>query len=95
MTENLHGELDELARQRGLGEAYYDYRGELKYFSKEARVAILKAMGVPVEGTTTPSGPSLPLWERDGERGASRTSNFEAAPSPQPSPLKGEGISKK
>jgi 4-alpha-glucanotransferase len=41
--------LDELARRRGLGEAYYDYRGELRHFSAPARRAILQAMGVPVD----------------------------------------------
>jgi 4-alpha-glucanotransferase len=40
--------LDHLAWSRGLGEAYYDYRGELKRFSRETRSAILAAMGCDV-----------------------------------------------
>lgn len=38
--------LNELAALRGLGEAYYDHRGELRYFMPAARHAILQAMGV-------------------------------------------------
>jgi 4-alpha-glucanotransferase len=45
----LDGMLNELAKQRGLGEAYYDHRGELRYFSPAARGAILRAMGLPVD----------------------------------------------
>jgi len=45
----LHQLLNELARQRGLGEAYYDHRGELRYFSYESRRAILRAMGLQAE----------------------------------------------
>ena len=37
-----------LAWLRGLGEAYYDYRGELRSFSAETRIAILGAMGCDV-----------------------------------------------
>lgn len=44
--------LNDLARLRGLGEAYYDHRGELRYFSAEARRAILQAMGVAVDDVT-------------------------------------------
>jgi 4-alpha-glucanotransferase len=40
--------LDHLAWSRGLGEAYYDYRGQLKHFSRETRSAILAAMGCDV-----------------------------------------------
>jgi 4-alpha-glucanotransferase len=40
--------LDHLAWSRGLGEAYHDYRGELKFFSRETRRAILAAMGCDV-----------------------------------------------
>jgi 4-alpha-glucanotransferase len=34
-----------LARLRGIGDAYYDYRGELQYFSVATKAAILQAMG--------------------------------------------------
>jgi 4-alpha-glucanotransferase len=37
--------LDELARLRGIGDAYHDYRGELRHFSAETKAAILSAMG--------------------------------------------------
>jgi len=40
--------LDHLARSRGIGDAYYDYRGELKPFSARTKTAILAAMGCNV-----------------------------------------------
>jgi GNAT superfamily N-acetyltransferase len=40
--------LDQLARARGLGDAYHNYRGELKVFSRETRAGILAAMGCDV-----------------------------------------------
>jgi 4-alpha-glucanotransferase len=40
--------LDSLARSRGIGDAYYDYRGELKPFSARTKTAILAAMGCNV-----------------------------------------------
>lgn len=40
--------LDQLARRRGIGEAYYDYRGELRPFSPRTKTAILAAMGCNV-----------------------------------------------
>jgi len=43
MTDAL---LNELAALRGLGEAYYDHRGELRYFAPTTRSAVLQAMGV-------------------------------------------------
>jgi len=49
MSEALQTLLDQLAARRGLGEAYYDHRGELHYFSKDARRAILRAMGLQVD----------------------------------------------
>jgi 4-alpha-glucanotransferase len=53
MTESYDALLTQLARLRGLGDAYYDHRGELRYFSVAARRAILSAMNVPVENETT------------------------------------------
>jgi 4-alpha-glucanotransferase len=41
--------LDHLARSRGIGDAYYDYRGELKAFSPATKTAILAAMGCRVD----------------------------------------------
>jgi 4-alpha-glucanotransferase len=43
--------LNHLAWLRGVGEAYYDYRGELKPFGVETRTAILSAMGCNVSDT--------------------------------------------
>ena len=40
--------LDQLARRRGLGEAYHDYRGEWRPFSAATKTAILAAMGCQV-----------------------------------------------
>ncbi|HEX3951614.1 MAG TPA: 4-alpha-glucanotransferase [Steroidobacteraceae bacterium] len=37
--------IERLARLRGIGEAYHNYRGELKHFSLETKAGILAAMG--------------------------------------------------
>jgi 4-alpha-glucanotransferase len=39
--------LDQLARQRGIGDAYHNWRGELLPISRETKIAILAAMGCP------------------------------------------------
>jgi 4-alpha-glucanotransferase len=41
--------IDRLARLRGIGDAYHDYRGELQYFSRETKTALLRAMGSAVD----------------------------------------------
>lgn len=41
--------IERLARLRGLGDAYHNYRGELQYFSLETKAGILKAMGCVVD----------------------------------------------
>ncbi len=41
--------IEQLARLRGIGDAYHDYRGELRHFSLETKTDILRAMGCPVE----------------------------------------------
>ena len=41
--------IERLARLRGIGDAYHDYRGELKYFSLETKHALLRAMGCAVD----------------------------------------------
>jgi 4-alpha-glucanotransferase len=48
--------LEELARQRGIGDAYHDYRGELKHFSIETKREILRAMGCAVDGDPAAAG---------------------------------------
>jgi 4-alpha-glucanotransferase len=41
--------IERVAALRGLGDAYYDYRGELTVFSLETKIAVLRAMGCAVE----------------------------------------------
>ncbi|MGA2396890.1 MAG: 4-alpha-glucanotransferase [Steroidobacteraceae bacterium] len=41
--------IERLARLRGIGDAYHDYRGELRYFTLETKTEILRAMGSPVD----------------------------------------------
>ncbi len=41
--------VEKLARLRGIGDAYHDYRGELQYFSLETKIGILRAMGCAVD----------------------------------------------
>ncbi len=41
--------IERLARLRGIGDAYHDYRGELRYFSVATKAGILKAMGCPID----------------------------------------------
>lgn len=44
--------LDRLARARGIGDAYHDYRGELRSFTARTKTAILAAMGCDVADAT-------------------------------------------
>jgi 4-alpha-glucanotransferase len=41
--------IERMAALRGLGDAYHDYRGELKVFSLETKIAVLRAMGCAVD----------------------------------------------
>jgi 4-alpha-glucanotransferase len=41
--------IERLARLRGIGDAYHDYRGELKFFSIETKQALLRAMACPID----------------------------------------------
>ncbi|MDP9084666.1 MAG: 4-alpha-glucanotransferase [Pseudomonadota bacterium] len=41
--------LERLARLRGIGDAYHDYRGELRHFNLETKRGILRAMGCAVD----------------------------------------------
>ncbi len=56
--------LDELAARYGLGDAYHDYRGELKVFSAGTKIALLAAMGVD-----TGSWPALERSLKNTEEG--------------------------
>jgi 4-alpha-glucanotransferase len=40
--------LEQLARLRGIGDAYHDYRGELRHFSLDTKTQLLRAMGCNV-----------------------------------------------
>jgi 4-alpha-glucanotransferase len=44
--------IERLARLRGIGDAYHDYRGELRHFTLETKIAILRAMGCPIDDPT-------------------------------------------
>ncbi len=41
--------IEKLAHLRGVGDAYHDYRGELRHFSVATKIAILRAMGSAVD----------------------------------------------
>src|SRR5450631_2184896 len=41
--------IERLARLRGIGDAYHDYRGDLKHFSLETKKALLRAMQCKVD----------------------------------------------
>src|ERR1700724_2899199 len=41
--------IERLARLRGIGDAYHDYRGELRHFSLDTKKALLRAMGCKVD----------------------------------------------
>jgi 4-alpha-glucanotransferase len=41
--------IEKLARLRGIGDAYHDYQGQLKYFSLETKQGLLRAMGCAVD----------------------------------------------
>jgi len=41
--------IDRMARLRGVGDAYHDYRGDLRHFSLKTKTDILRAMGCAVD----------------------------------------------
>jgi 4-alpha-glucanotransferase len=41
--------IDRMARLRGIGDAYHDYRGDLRHFSTETKAGLLRAMGCQVD----------------------------------------------
>src|SRR5512137_1601910 len=45
--------LHQLARQRGVGDAYHNYRGDLLHISRDTKAAILAAMGLSTSDTAT------------------------------------------
>jgi 4-alpha-glucanotransferase len=60
--------IERLARLRGIGDAYHDYRGELKYFSLETKRGLLRAMGCAVDDPAALalelSGLEVERWRR-------------------------------
>src|SRR6202140_4592344 len=56
--------IERLARLRGIGDAYHDYRGELRHFSLETKKSLLRAMGCNVD---EPAAPALELARREGD----------------------------
>jgi 4-alpha-glucanotransferase len=57
--------IDRLARLRGIGDAYHDYRGELRHFSLETKTGILRAMGCAVDD---PAALAIELQQLEVER---------------------------
>jgi 4-alpha-glucanotransferase len=57
--------IERLARLRGIGDAYHDYRGELKHFSLQTKKDLLRAMGCNVE---EPAALALELSRLEGAR---------------------------
>src|SRR5450631_2059093 len=57
--------IDRLARLRGIGDAYHDYRGELRYFSLETKCGILRAMGCAPDD---PTALAAEISQLEGER---------------------------
>lgn len=54
MTQAAMSDIIELlAKLRGVGDAYYDHRGELQHFSLRTKTEILRAMGVAVDDAAT------------------------------------------
>ena len=62
MSDHL---IDRMARLRGIGDAYHDYRGELRYFSRETKTDILRAMGCTVDD---PSALAIELGQLEIDR---------------------------
>jgi 4-alpha-glucanotransferase len=57
--------IERLARLRGIGDAYHDYRGELRHFSLETKKALLRAMGCKVD---EPAALALELSQLEAAR---------------------------
>ena len=45
--------IERLARARGIGDAYYSYKGELKHFTLTTKAAILRAMHCRLDDAAT------------------------------------------
>lgn len=59
--------IERFARLRGVGDAYHDYRGELRHFTLETKTGILRAMGCAVDDAQALAA-ELSDWERSRSR---------------------------
>jgi 4-alpha-glucanotransferase len=57
--------IERMARLRGVGDAYHDYRGDLRYFSLKTKTDILRAMGCAVDD---PAALAVELSEVEASR---------------------------
>jgi 4-alpha-glucanotransferase len=51
-SDDLTPLIERLARARGIGDAYYSYKGELKHFTLTTKAAILRAMHCRIDDAT-------------------------------------------
>jgi 4-alpha-glucanotransferase len=72
--------IERLARLRGIGDAYHDYRGELRYFSLQTKSDILRAMGCAVDD---PAALAAEASRLDGARGRALLPTIAAAHGPR------------
>ena len=73
MDANL---IERLARLRGIGDAYHDYRGALRYFTLQTKTDLLRAMGSPVDD---PAALAAELSRLNVERGRALLPTIAAA----------------
>jgi 4-alpha-glucanotransferase len=68
--------IERLARLKDIGDAYHDYRGELRYFSLETKENLLRAMGCKVD---EPAALALELSRLETARGRKFLPNIATA----------------
>jgi 4-alpha-glucanotransferase len=68
--------IERLARLRGIGDAYHDYRGALRYFTLQTKTDLLRAMGSPVDD---PAALAAELSRLNVERGRALLPTIAAA----------------
>ncbi|HEV7614408.1 MAG TPA: 4-alpha-glucanotransferase [Steroidobacteraceae bacterium] len=72
--------IERLARLRGIGDAYHDYRGELRHFSLATKTGLLRAMGCKVD---EPAALALELSQLEMTRGIKFLPTVATARSPR------------
>jgi 4-alpha-glucanotransferase len=72
--------IERMARLRGIGDAYHDYRGELRYFSLDTKIALLRAMGCSVDD---PAALAVELGRLEVARWRKFLPPIAAAPGPR------------